>query len=61
MLSKLREIEIQYWQNYLSNLPQGERPFQPHVVASYAGNQEITDGLLHLYLTKKKTAGSSIV
>lgn len=60
-MSTLREIERKYWQDYLSTLAEEERPVQPRVVAFHAGNREITDGLLDLYLAGKKTAGSSIV
>lgn len=50
-----------YWENYLAGLKPSERPNNPVVTAGYAGTPEITDGLLALYLSGKKIAGSSIV
>ena len=50
-----------YWEPYLATLPAADRPRNPVVTASFAGNAEITDGLLELYLSGKKHAGSSIV
>ena len=60
-MSNLQDIESKYWQRYLSTLAEKDRPLQPRVVASHAGTREITDNLLNLYLTGKKTAGSSVV
>lgn len=57
----LKPAEREYWDLYVSGLPEGERPSAPFVTASYAGTPEITDGLLELYLAGKKTAGSSLV
>ncbi len=42
-------------------MPVDQQPLSPIVSASFAGNKEITDELLGLYLKGKKTAGSSIV
>ncbi len=54
-------LEIQYWEKYLETLTKQEHPINPNVEASFAGNKEITDELLQLYLSGRKTAGSSIV
>lgn len=49
-----------YWQAYLATLnPAQGQP--PAVIASSPGSPEITDELIDLYLTGKKTAGSGIV
>ena len=50
-----------YWQKYISSLPIDKVPVNPFITASFAGNSDITDKLLDLYLLGKKTAGSSIV
>jgi uncharacterized protein YhfF len=60
-MENLNQPEKIYWEKYLSALPEVERPKNPHVTASFAGNREITDELLALYLNGKKCAGSSIV
>lgn len=56
---KLNNVELDYWNSYLSTLD--EKPKVPNVEASIAGNDEIADQLLDLYLTGKKTAGSGLV
>lgn len=56
----LKPAEQSYWQAYLDSLAPDERPRDGKVEAAHAGNREITDGLLQLYLCGKKTAGSSI-
>lgn len=61
MSEGLKESEKLFWHNYLSTLPSEQRPFEPFVTASPAGDLDITDGLINLYLEGKKTAGSSIV
>lgn len=58
---ELTASEKAFWQEYLESLPPHSRPKDPSVEVAYAGNQEITDGLLALYLKGKKTAGSSLV
>lgn len=60
-MKPLTEIEKSYWEKYLNTLPEILRPKNPNVTANFAGNREITDELLHLYLIGKKSAGSSIV
>lgn len=57
----LKPQEKLYWENYLQNLPANQRPNDAFVSAGYAGTPEITDELLGLYLSGKKTAGSSIL
>jgi uncharacterized protein YhfF len=56
----LRPNEKTYWENYISTLPESEALPNTKVTAGYAGNPEITDELLLLYLEGKKTAGSSL-
>ncbi|NUT18741.1 MAG: ASCH domain-containing protein [Hamadaea sp.] len=56
----LNEPELLFWQAYLQTLPPESRPAEPFVEASFAGPRESTDELLSLYLTGRKTAGSSI-
>lgn len=58
-MTPLKPREQLYWESYLATLP--EIPTNLIVSAGYAGTPEITDELLALYLTGKKTAGSSIV
>jgi uncharacterized protein YhfF len=60
MGKKLNEVELQYWQKYLVTIPNANRPIDPTIEGSYAGNVDCTDKLLELYLTGKKTAGSSL-
>lgn len=48
-----------YWQNYLSCAV--DVPQNPKVEFSIAGNDEIADQLLDLYLSGKKRAGSSLL
>lgn len=59
VVMNLNKIELEYWNSYLSTLD--EKPTQPMVEASIAGNEEIADQLLDLYLMGKKTAGSGLV
>ena len=58
-VNRLTEKELQYWNSYLDILK--DKPNNPHVEASIAGNLEIADELLSLYLSDKKTAGSGLV
>ncbi len=57
---KLRPNEKRYWEAYVKTLSRDARPKSPNVVAEFAGSREITDDLIALYLSGKKTAGSSI-
>lgn len=60
-MPSLKPNEQAYWNKYLSSLLPEERPVNPVVTASFAGNAGITDGLLTLYLNGQKTAGSSLL
>jgi len=60
-VNDLKQNEKDFWQKYIVTLPEHERPTNPHVEAQFAGNREITDDLLELYLIGKKTAGSGLV
>lgn len=60
-MKPLTALEQAYWQKYVSTLSHEQRLQSVWVEASYAGNREITDDLLELYLLGQKTAGSSIV
>ncbi len=60
-MQNLNIAQKSYWDAYVATLPQDEQPLTPFISASFAGNKEITDELLQLYLTGKKTAGSSVV
>lgn len=55
----LNQIELNYWNTYLKTLK--DKPLNPKVVAEVAGNDQIADDLLALYLNGKKTAGSGLV
>ncbi len=57
----LEPNEQAYWESYLQTLNNENKPLTAQVTAGYAGNPEITDKLLALYFTGKKTAGSSLV
>ncbi|NUO60609.1 MAG: ASCH domain-containing protein [Hamadaea sp.] len=59
-MRRLSEAQAAFWQAYLETLPPEGRPADPFVEASFAGPRESTDELLGLYLTGRKTAGSSI-
>jgi len=56
---ELNEKEFEFWSSYLDTL--SEKPDHPYVEVSIAGNDEIADELLELYLNGKKTAGSGLV
>jgi uncharacterized protein YhfF len=58
-LTNLKQLEQEYWNSYLSSFV--EKPIDTNVEASIAGNEEIADQLLELYLSGKKTAGSGLV
>ena len=53
------EIVTKYWNSYLETLD--SKPDDPDVEAGIAGNQEIADKLLSLYIEGTKTAGSGLV
>lgn len=55
----LNKEETEYLNSYLSTLT--AKPDPLFVEASIAGNEEIADELLDLYLMGKKTAGSSLL
>ncbi|GAD89904.1 hypothetical protein VHA01S_029_00370 [Vibrio halioticoli NBRC 102217] len=57
----LTEMEVKYWNEYLNSLPESDVLTDYCVEANPAGNLEITDALISLYLSGKKTAGSSLV
>ncbi|MEX2665606.1 ASCH domain-containing protein [Candidatus Uabimicrobium amorphum] len=57
-MSELKGKNLEYWQHYCREKNVAE---DTYVEAGMAGNSEITDGLLHLYLQGKKTAGSGLV
>ncbi len=57
--SKLNKIEQDFWNLYLSTLPNPPKGLTAE--ASIAGNNEIADQLLELYLSGKKYAGSGLV
>lgn len=57
----MKEEIKEYWNNYLDTIPEEDHPVHPHVEVSIAGNDEICDSLLELYLNGKKTAGSGLV
>ena len=62
-MEKLTPSAQAYWQSYLKTLSPSEQHelAQAFVESSVAGNVEIADRLLALYLNGKKTAGSSLV
>ena len=60
-MKTLKPNEMKFWQGYLDSLPASARPILPYVEAAFPGNRKIADGLLDLYLTGEKTAGSSLV
>ncbi len=55
----LSEVEQEYFNNFLST--QSESYLVNSITAGIAGNNEIADELLNLYLSGKKTAGSGLV
>ena len=61
VIDKLSTQEKQFWQKFTATLPAQEQPENPNITASIAGNDEIADQLLGLYLAGKKTAGSGLV
>lgn len=59
MKYKLNKVEFDYWSKYLSTL--SEAPTNPNVYAAVAGNLEIADQLLDLFLSGRKTASSTLL
>ena len=61
--SILKPLEQAHWQKYVDALSasQKEKMNEVFVSAGYAGNPQITDELLGLYLCGRKTAGSSLM
>lgn len=60
-MPSLKPNEQAYWDAYLATLPLQTRPSCDMVLANFAGNAAITDGLLELYLSGRKSAGSSLL
>lgn len=60
-MNSLKPNELLYWKNYLEAFPELKKAKDIFVSAGYAGNPDITDELLKLYMAGKKTAGSSLV
>lgn len=56
----LKDSEKSYWHRYLDTIEESKRPERPFITSSFAGNKDCTDELLGLYLSGKKTAGSSL-
>lgn len=50
-----------YWQAYLDRLGPEQAPQDARVLAEYAGTPATTDGLIDLYLSGRKVAGSGLV
>lgn len=57
----LKPNEQAYWEKYLQTLADEVKLSHALVTAGYAGNPQITDELLALYLQGKKSAGSSLM
>lgn len=57
----LKPTERIFFEKYLDSLLHEERLKISHVSAGVAGNLEMADSLLNLYLNGKKTAGSSLL
>ncbi|MGM0422913.1 MAG: ASCH domain-containing protein [Pseudomonadota bacterium] len=55
----LKSKELDYWHAYVESLD--TKPEDPVVEAGIAGNKEIADQLLDLFLKGQKTAASSLV
>jgi len=57
----MNQMETTFWNEYLDSLPTKYVPSSYFVEASPAGDLSTTDGLIALYLSGKKSAGSSLV
>lgn len=55
----MKNIEKEYWEAFLETLE--NKPHEPIIEVSIAGNSEIADRLLYLFLSGKKTASSGLV
>jgi uncharacterized protein YhfF len=60
-MNKLNPVEARFWEEFLNSIDSSALPANPYVEASYAGNPAISDELIDLYISGKKTAGSSLV
>lgn len=60
-MKKLKPLEQGFWKDYLATLSANSRPKKPFVYAGFAGGRKITDSLIRLYRSGKKTAGSGLV
>ncbi|MBL4829008.1 MAG: ASCH domain-containing protein [Aliivibrio sp.] len=58
---KLTKSETKFWNEYLASLSPENPPSNYFVESCPAGNSSMTDGLIALYLSGKKRAGSSLV
>lgn len=58
---RLNAEQKAFWQSYLHTLPAADCPSEGLVRADMPGNEALADELLSLYLSGKKTAGSSLV
>ena len=57
----LKPEELAFWQKYADSIGGKESLRDAVVSVGYAGNPQITDELLGLFRSGKKTAGSSLV
>ena len=60
-VAALKPAEFIYWEKYVDTSGRNENFQNTFVAAAYAGNPQITDELLALYLSGKKTVGSSLL
>ena len=57
----LTATENIFWNKYIKSLPYDQRLRTVFVEAGYCGSRDITNSLIALYLSYKKSAGSSLV
>ena len=57
----MKDAEQRYWNEYVQSLEPGQRPVDPSIVTSMAGDERVADQLLQLYLDGVKYAGSSLI
>ena len=55
----MNDEALDFWDQYIETLT--EKPISPNIEVGISGNIDIADELLCLYLSGKKTAGSSLV
>ncbi len=55
----MNKQELEFWNSYLETT--SAQPVDPKITVGIAGNRDIADELLNLYLSGKKTAGSGLV